>query len=137
MLRNNRFVELEENELKKAKLMFKKRKMLIIFISIKFNDEVISLIKITSKNSYSLFLTQFKQFDQIQLINLLISIDLISSRDQIRKMMTSKDQYVVQRARKAYIATMTQSEVSFDLSLIVQITNSKEEDAKRLNKRLQ
>ncbi len=52
-------------------------------------------------------------------------------------MMTSKDQYVAQRARSAYIATMTQSEVSFDLSLIVQITNSKEEDAKELNKRLQ
>jgi hypothetical protein len=51
--------------------------------------------------------------------------------------MTSKDQYVVQRARRAYIATMTQSEVSFDLFLIAQITNSKKKDAKRLNRRLQ
>jgi hypothetical protein len=146
MLRNDRFAELEESELKKAKLMFKKRKMLIIFTSIKFNDEIISLIKseftIDSKNdyslnSYSLFLTQSKQFDQIRLINISASIDLIDSRDQIRKMMTSKDQYVAQRARDAYIVTMTQSEVSFDLFLIAQITNSKEEDAKRLNKRLQ
>ncbi len=137
MLKDNRFVELKENELKKAKLMFKKRKMLIIFISIKFNDEVINLIKVISKNSYSLSFTQLKQFDQIQLINLSISIDLISSRNQIRKMMTSKDQYVAQRAKEAYIATMIQSEVNFDLSLIAQITNSKEEDVKRLNKRLQ
>jgi cytochrome c biogenesis factor len=144
MLRNDRFAELEESELKKAKLMFKKRKMLIIFTSIKFNDGIISLIKFefTSKNSYSLnsyslSLTQSKQFDQIRLINISASIDLIDSRDQIRKMMTSKDQYVVQRARRAYIATMTQSEVSFDLFLIAQITNSKEEDAKRLNRRLQ
>jgi hypothetical protein len=136
MLKDNRFVELKENELKKAKLMFKKRKMLIIFISIKFNDEVINLIKVISKNSYSLSFTQLKQFDQIQLINLSISIDLISSRNQIRKMMTSKDQYVAQRAKEAYIATMIQSEVNFDLSLIAQITNSKEEDVKRLNKRL-
>jgi hypothetical protein len=139
MLRDDRIAELEENELKKAKLMFKKRKMLIIFISIKFNDEAINLIEFEfiNKDSNSLSLTQFKQFDQIKLINLSISIDLISSRDQIRKMMTSKDQYVVQRARDAYIVTMTQSEVSFDLSLIAQIINSKEEDAKRLNKRFQ
>jgi hypothetical protein len=139
MLKDDRFAELEESELKKAKLMSKKRKMLIIFISIKFNDEIINLIKLefTSKISYSLSLTQLKQFDQIQLINLSISVNLISSRDQIRKMMTSKDQYVVQRAREAYIATMTQSEVNFDLFLIVQITNSKKKDAKRLNRHLQ
>ncbi len=137
MLRDDRFAELEESELKKAKLMFKKREMLIIFISIKFNDEIISLIEVINKNNYSLSLTQLKQFDQIQLINLSISIDLISSRDQIRKVMTSKDQYVAQRARDAYIVTMTQSEVSFDLFLTAQITNSKEEDAKRLNRRLQ
>ncbi len=135
MLRDDRFAELEESELKKAKLMFKKRKMLIIFILIKFNDEIISLIEVTSKNS--LFLTQLKQFDQIQLINLSISIDLISSRGQIRKMITPKDQYVTQRTREAYIAIMTQSKAAFDLSLAVQVTNSKEEDTKRLNKRLQ
>jgi hypothetical protein len=87
MLRDNRFAELEESELKKAKLMSKKRKMLIIFISIKFNDKIISLIEfeLTSKDSYSLSLIQLKQFDQIQLINLSISMNLISSRDQIRK----------------------------------------------------
>jgi hypothetical protein len=135
MLRDDRFAELKESELKKAKLMFKKREMLIIFISIKFNDEIISLIEIISKNNLSL--TQLKQFDQIQLINLSISVDLISSRNQIRKMMTSKDQYVAQRAREAYIATMTQSKAVFDLSLAVQITNLKEKDAKRLNRRLQ
>ncbi len=142
MLRDDRFAELEENELKKAKLMFKKRKMLIIFTLIKFNDEMINinLIEDTSKdnkNSHSLSLTQSKQFDQIRLINISASIDLIDSRSQIRKMMTSKNQYVVQRARRAYIAIMIQSEVSFDLFLAAQITNSKEEDAKRLNRRLQ
>jgi hypothetical protein len=61
--------------------MFKKREMLIIFILIKFNDEIISLIEVINKNSYSLSFTQFKQFDQIQLINLSTSIDLINSRD--------------------------------------------------------
>ncbi len=80
MLRDDRFAELEENELKKAKLTFKKRKMLIIVISIKFNDEMISLIETASKNSYSLSLTQFKQFNQIQLINLSTSTDLQTDR---------------------------------------------------------
>ncbi len=135
MLRNDRFVELEEKKLEKAKLTFKKRKMLIVFISIKFNDEMINLI--TNKNDYILSLTQLSQFDQIRLINISISINLISSRDQIRKIMTSKDQYVAQRTRNAYIITMTQSKVNFDLFLTAQITNLKEEDAKRLNKRLQ
>jgi hypothetical protein len=66
-----------------------------------------------------------------------ISVDLIDSRNQIKKMITSKDQYVIQRARGAYIVIMTQSKVAFDLSLAAQVTNLKEEDAKRLNKRLQ
>ncbi len=135
MRRNDRFAELKESELKKAKLMSKKREMLIVFISIKFNDEMINII--TNKNDYILSLTQLSQFDQIRLINISVSVDLISSRDQIKKMMTSKDQYVAQRAKEAYIVTMTQSEASFDLFLITQITNSKEEDAKRLSQRLQ
>jgi hypothetical protein len=140
MLKDDRFAELEESELKKTKLMFKKREMLIIFISIKFNDEIISLIEIISKNDfiknnkndYRLSFTQLSQFDQIRLINISTSIDLISSRDQIRKSVTSKDQYVAQRARDAYIVIMTQSKVSFDLFLTVQVINLKEEDAKRL-----
>jgi hypothetical protein len=154
MLRDDRFAKLKEKELKKTKLMFKNREMLIIFTSIKFNDEVISITskndtsrdnkKCTNenhtsendKNSYSLFFTQFKQFDQIRLINMTFSVDLINSRDQIRKMMTLKDQYVTQRARNAYIAIMTQSETTFDLFLAAQIINLKQKDAIRLNKRL-
>jgi hypothetical protein len=132
MLRNDRFAELKESELKKAKLMFKKREMLITLTSIKFNNEMIII-----DSSGTLLLNQFKQFDQIRLINMTISVDLIDSRDQIRKMVTSKDQYVAQRARDAYIVIMTQSEASFDFSLTAQVINLKEEDAKRLNKRLQ
>jgi archaeosine-15-forming tRNA-guanine transglycosylase len=132
MLRNNRFAELKESELKKAKLMFKKREMLITLTSIKFNDEVIII-----DSSNTLLLNQLKQFDQIRLINMTILVDLIDSRSQIRKMITSKDQYVTQRARDAYIVIMIQSEANFDLFLIAQIINFKEEDATRLNKCLQ
>jgi hypothetical protein len=132
MLRDDCFAELKESELKKAKLMFKSREMLITLISIKFNDETIII-----NSSDTLLFNQIKQFDQIRLINMTISVDLIDLRSQIRKMITSKDQYVAQRAKDAYIIFMTQSEVNFDLVLIIQIINFKEEDAKRLNKRLQ
>jgi hypothetical protein len=131
ILRDELFAELEENELKKAKLTSKKRKMLITLTSIKFNEEVIFI------DQKELLLNQSKQFDQIRLINISTSIDLIDSRDQVMKMITSKDQYVTQRIRRTYIAIMTQSKAAFDLSLAAQITNLKEKDAKRLNRRFQ
>jgi hypothetical protein len=65
------------------------------------------------------------------------SINLTSSRKEIRKMITLKDQYVAQWTRDAYIATISQFEASFDLSFAAQIINFKEKDAKRLNHWLQ
>jgi hypothetical protein len=52
-------------------------------------------------------------------------------------MITSKDQYVTQKTRETYIAIMIQSKAAFDLFLAVQVINFKEEDIKKLNKRLQ
>ncbi len=131
MLENEIFANLEKKELEKTKLIFKTREKLIETISIKFNDEVIIL------NDKTLLLDQSKQFDCIQLIIISKSIDLTESRDQIRKSVISKDQYVAQRARDVYIAIMTQLEASFDLSIAVQIINLKDKDAKRLNQRFQ
>jgi hypothetical protein len=133
ILADDEFVALEENELIRAHLTSKKREKLNLIISIKFNDELIIL----ANDDNSLLLTQSKQFDQIRLIDVMIPIDLISSRGEIRKMITSKDQYIAQRARRAYIVTVSQLEASFDLSFAVQTINLKEEDAKRLNQRLQ
>ncbi len=133
MLENKVFADLEEKELEKAKLMFKTREKLIIINSIKFNDEVINLIA----DENTLFLNQSKQFDHLRLIIISKSVDLIESREQIRKLVISKDRYVTQRTRGVYIATMTQFEASFDLFVAVQIINSKEKDVKRLNQRLQ
>ena len=64
-------------------------------------------------------------------------MDLTSSRGKIRKAVTPKDQYIAQRARAAYIATMCQPEAAFDLSFAAQIVNPKEKDAKALNKCIQ
>jgi len=48
-----------------------------------------------------------------------------------------KQDYVRQRARGAYIASICQPEASFDLSIAAQYQDPTEEDAKALNKRLQ
>lgn len=64
-------------------------------------------------------------------------IDLTSSWGIIRKSVTPKDQYIAQRARGAYIATLSQPEAAFDLSFAAQVVNPKEKDAKILNKCLQ
>jgi hypothetical protein len=52
-------------------------------------------------------------------------------------MITSKNQYIAQRARKAYIVIVSQFEASFDFSFAAQIINFKKENAKRLNQRFQ
>ncbi len=47
-----------------------------------------------------------------------------------------KDQYIAQRAKGAYIASVYQLKTSFNLSFAAQVINSKETDIKELNKRL-
>jgi hypothetical protein len=47
-----------------------------------------------------------------------------------------KAQYVALRARGAYIAMVCQPEATFDLSTAAQVTNPRDEDIKKLNKRL-
>jgi hypothetical protein len=129
ILADDEFVALEENELTRAHLTFKKREKLNLITSIKFNDELIILVD----DDNFLLLIQSKQFDQIRLIDVKISIHLTSSRDEIKKMIISKDQYVVQRAKEVYIVIVSQLETSFDFFFDTQVNNSKEKDAKRLN----
>jgi hypothetical protein len=133
ILADDEFAALKEKKLIRAHLTSKKREKLNLIISIKFNNELIIL----NNDDNSLLLTQSKQFEQIKLINLSFSINLTSSREEIRKMITLKDQYIAQRTQNVYIATISQFEARFDLSFAAQIINLKEKDAKRLNQRLQ
>jgi hypothetical protein len=87
ILADDEFVALEENELARAHLTFKKREKLNLIISIKFNNELIIL---TNDDNFPL-LIQSKQFDQIRLIDVKTSVDLTSSHEEIRKMITFKD----------------------------------------------
>jgi hypothetical protein len=52
-------------------------------------------------------------------------------------MLISRDQYIVQRAREAYLISICQSEASFDLFHAVQSTEMSSDDINALNKRLQ
>ena len=54
-----------------------------------------------------------------------------------RKSVSFEDQYVAQKTRGVYITTLSQSEAAFDFSFVAQVIAPKQEDAKRLNKRIQ
>lgn len=125
------FAAAEEKQLHKAKLLAKDREKLTNTTPIKFNGGYIK------KCNNDILLSQEKQCKNLSLVTLKTPIDLVGSRGQIRKAVTPKDQYVAQRARGAYIATVCQPEAAFDLSFAAQVTNPKEDDGKALNKRLQ
>ena len=123
------FAEAEEAKLHEAGFLAKKREKLTLTTPLKFNGGQINC------DNDTITLTQERQCDNLRLIGLQ-STDLTSSRGAVRTAVTPKDQYVAQRARGAYVATVCQPEAAFDLSFAAQVVNPKEEDAKRLNKRL-
>jgi hypothetical protein len=125
------FARNEETELQKAKFLAKDREQLTTQRSIKFNGGNITLQK---DNSISL--TQERQSKNLRLISAQ-NTDLTSSRGETRKAVTLKDQYVAQRARGAYIATVCQPESAFDLSFAAQVTDPQLDNIKFLNKRIQ
>lgn len=131
ILADKTFATAKEVELQKAKLQAKARDQLTIDHPIKFNGGFITLAA-----DRSIYLNQESQCKCLRLIKLKKPLDLVSSRGLIRKSVTPKDQYVAQRARGAYVATVSQPESAFDLFFAAQVVNPKEEDAKLLNKRL-
>jgi len=130
LLADETFAESEEMRLKEAKFLAKDREKLTHSTPIKFNGGHIRLEK------DSITLTQERQCQNLKTVTMKAT-DLTSSRGEIRKAATPKDQYIAQRARGAYIATVCQPEAAFDLSFAAQVINPKEEHAKYLNKRLQ
>ena len=130
MLADGKFAAAEEKELNAAKLLAKDREMLNKSHSIKFNGGYIKL------QTDGIHLTQENQCKCLKLVTLK-KTDLTGSCGQIRKAVAPKDQYIAQRARGAYIATVSQPEAAFDLSYAAQVINPQEDDVKYLNKRLQ
>ena len=81
--------------------------------------------------------TQEHQCQNLTFVNIKEAVTTTSSKGTIRTVFTPKDQYIAQRARGAYIASVCQPETSFNLSYTAQVINSNKKDAKLLNKRIQ
>ena len=131
ILADEHFAEAEEIELHRAKLLVKPREQLIIITSIKFNG---GYLKQTDINS--ILFNQERLCQSLRTVKLQPT-DLVNTRGTVKKLATPKDQYIAQRARGAYIASLSQPEASFDLSFAAQTINPKEKDARALNRRLQ
>jgi hypothetical protein len=129
LLADETFAEAEQNELHKAKFMAKEREQLTVNTPLKFNGGLIQLA------SDGITLTQERQCKNLSTISVKPATST-SNRGITRTLLTLKDQYIAQRARGAYIASVCQPEASFDLSFAAQVINPVEDDIKSLNKRL-
>jgi hypothetical protein len=124
------FAAAEQAELQKAKFLAKEREILAQGAPIKFNGAVVTQDK------------GYVTLNQSQLCKSLSAVTtkdatLTSSRGTLRTSVNQRDQYVSQRAKGAYIASVCQPEASFDLSFAAQVIDPQEEDIKLLNKRIQ
>ena len=133
ILGNETFANVENFHFQKTKLLAKNRNQFIFQHSIKFNG-----VHIKQKNSQFQFfyLNQKRLCKNLRLITSQ-SNDLISAKGVIRKSVSFENQYVAQKTRSVYIATLSQFEATFDFSFVVQVINPQKNDAKRLNKRIQ
>ena len=135
ILKNETFANAENFHLHEAKLLAKEKEKLTSQHPIKFNGAHIKQEN-SQENSQSLYLNQERLCKNLRLVESKPS-DLTSARGVIRKSVAFGDQYVAQKARGAYIATLSQPEAAFDFSFAAQVINPQKDDAKRLNKRIQ
>ena len=96
----------------------------------KFNSSIIYL-----ENDSSITLTQERQCRNLKPVRD-ENATTTSSRGIVRKNLSTKDQYVAQRARGAYIASVCQPEATYDLSVAAQAIELTKKDIKALNRRI-
>jgi hypothetical protein len=135
ILADQSFVVIEEEAVHSAKIMTKAREQLSPENALKFNGTRIERID----SNGTIYFRQETHIQGIQLVNSAESTTTTSARGKVRTKLTSREQYVAQRARGAYLASICQSEASFDLSHAAQSTDSTfcSDDITALNKRLQ
>jgi hypothetical protein len=130
LLADRDFAAEEEKELQKVGFLTKEREELMATNPIKFNGGQLTL------KGNSLTLNQGQHCQNLRAVSP-ETVDLTSARGVIRKQIPTKEQYVAQRARGAYVATVCQPEAAFDLSTAAQVTEPTSDDIKKLNKRLE
>ena len=124
------FAKQEQIQLQKAGFMAKDREQLQQGKDLKFNGAVVHI------EDTNITLTQARQCQNLQQV-VKTEATTTSSRGATRKGLTTKEQYVAQRARGAYIASVCQPEAAFDLSVAAQAKEPTETDIKALNTRIQ
>jgi hypothetical protein len=114
--------------------MIKTREQLISNSSLKFNDTKIERFD----SNESIYYRQETHIQDIQLIQSIESI-IINARSKVRIKLISREQYVIQRAREAYLTSICQFESSFNLSHAAQFIDLTfcQDDVIVFNKRLQ
>jgi hypothetical protein len=117
-LASDEFAALEDSELQKAQLTAKPRDKLSVKSSLMFNR-----CAVTIEPNSTIHLTQKDQGKKIQPVN--------------KKGDDPQQEYLKQRARGVYIASICQPEASFDLSVAAQHQNPTTANICTLNKRLE
>ena len=130
-LGTEKFAEQEQIQLDKAGFLAKKREQLTTTNNIKFNGGIIQL-----EENGTIVITQERQCRNIKTVSKHYA-STTSTRGITRDQLTTKEQYIAQRARGAYIASLSQPEAAYDLSVAAQAIDPTENDIKALNKRLQ
>ena len=129
---NEIFANSENFHFHEIKLLAKNRDQFTFKHSLKFNGVYIK----QEENENSFHLNQNRLCKSLRLVTLKSS-DLTSAKGVVRKEMKFENQYVIQKTKSAYIVTLNQFEATFDFLFAAQVINSKKEDAKMLNKRIQ
>lgn len=131
------FAAFEQNTIIAASIMSKPVQMLTNKTPLMFNGAVLQ-----KKSDNSIEVTQPRQCQNLAMIQE-FPRDNTSSRGMVRKGLSIKDQFVAQRARGAYIASVCQPEATFDYSVAAQMSHSifpkditQDERVKQLNKRI-
>jgi hypothetical protein len=119
ILGSKEFDALEEDELTKAKFSAKPKELLSENNPLIFNGCILT----QKEGDVAVEIQQKEQGKKLKPIN-------FKSKD-------SKHEYMEQRARGAYIATICQPEAAFDLSVAAQHQNPTEADTSALNKRIE
>jgi hypothetical protein len=132
ILTDQSFVVVEKEAIYSVKIMTKTREQLIFINLLKFNDTRIE--RFESNETEIIYFRQETHIQDIQLINSIEFIIIISVRDKIRTMLTLRDQYIAQRARETYLISICQSEASFDLSHATSFIEISSNDINVLNK---
>jgi hypothetical protein len=138
ILADQSFAVVENEAIISAKIMIKTREQLISSNSLKFNDTRIERLDSIDQKSTIIYFKQKTHIQDIQLIQSIESI-ITSARSKVRIKLISREQYVIQRAREAYLTFICRLEASFDLSHAAQFIDSTfcSDDVIAFNKRLQ